>query len=86
MQTDPAPPPTRYHYEWLALAHTILKLSNHYIINPRNIYAESLFDADEDWIAEFGNYLQDLDYTRDSRKQKQAVQQLLQGHNVMDRT
>ena len=86
MQTERAAPPRRYHYEWLALAHTILKLSNHYIINPRNLYAESLFDADEDWIAEFGNYLQDLDYTRDSRKQSQSVKQFLQQRNLMDMT
>lgn len=66
-------PPQRYHYEWLYLAYTLLKLGNHYVLNPRNIYASSLFEADEDWLNDFAAYLQNLDFYRDYDKRPELL-------------
>lgn len=61
------PPPRRYHWSLLALAHSIFEASGTYIVNPRSMSA-SLFDADTDWLADFANYRKALQFHRDYDK------------------
>lgn len=57
----------KHHWKWYDMADTLLEMGI-YVINPRNIHATSLKEADADWITGFARYRQGLQFRRDLRK------------------
>ena len=59
------PAPAHYHWHYLHLANLLFEASGVYVLNPRNIGAASLFDADGEWLEDFQRYRQYLQFERD---------------------
>jgi hypothetical protein len=62
----------KYHWEWLALACQIEDANNIVILNPRNIQASSLKEADRIWLRDKGRYRRGLRFVRDKDKRAKA--------------
>lgn len=57
----------KHHWKWFDMADTLLEMGI-YVINPRNIHATSLKEADADWLSGFARYRRGLQFMRDLRK------------------
>jgi len=57
----------KHHWVWYDMADTLLDMGI-YVINPRNIYAKSLKEADADFMTGFARYRRGLQFFRDQRK------------------
>ena len=56
-----------HHWQYYDMADTLLEMGI-YVLNPRNIHATSLKEADADWITGFARYRRGLQFHRDLRK------------------
>lgn len=61
------PPPERYHWSLLSLAHSIFEQTGQYITNPRTMTTGILY-ADTEWLSDFANYRKTLAFYRDYDK------------------
>lgn len=61
----------KYDIQWLELADQYVDISGQMIINPRNIHATSLMEADGIWMRDFARYRQLVKYFEDEGKRQE---------------
>ena len=62
----------KYHREWIKMAVEIEDAMSIVILNPRNIQARSLKEADLDFVADKNRYRQGRKYIEDRPKRDKA--------------
>lgn len=63
----------KYHPQWLSLADDYYELTKQFIINPRNLHATSLKEADVPWMNDCITWQQMKRYLGDSDKREKLA-------------